>query len=353
MEIQELWYGGRPTHVITGFEECRRALSDTRLTSDPHLVGITDTPSHNMLLMDGQRHQVLRRLVGRALNAQAVSRIAPLLRGERDRRMSKIVAAGRGDLIADLVEPLVARAALASVVPARSVQDRVRPLLPATLAVLEPTVGTQAGHGTAALLRIAAALHRSARHDVPAGLFADLVNAEWRGLLGAGEKALTVPVVLHGGYENPLNALSLLVAYAALRPGEFRATARRTPAHMLDAVLCERAPVRRVARWAVVPIPVIGCDAGDAVWIELQTATRQANDTDTVDTARAAAGHLGFGHGTHQCPGSHLARLLAGVVTEALLDLPPEALEHADVRIRTTTITCGAPRAQIDLGARL
>ncbi|MEK2474278.1 cytochrome P450 [Streptomyces noursei] len=86
--------------------------------------------------------------------------------------------------------------------------------------------------------------------------------------------------------------------------------------------------------------------AGTTVLLSLHTANRDPRrfpQPDTLDIERQAIGHLGFGHGRHQCPGQQLARVVMRVAFPALvnrfpslrLDVPPEAIdlhsETADV----------------------
>ncbi|MER6046716.1 cytochrome P450 [Streptomyces sp. NPDC001793] len=86
--------------------------------------------------------------------------------------------------------------------------------------------------------------------------------------------------------------------------------------------------------------------AGTTVIPSLHTANRDPERfprPDTLDIERQAVGHLGFGHGRHQCPGQQLARVVMRVAFPALvnrfptlrLDVPPEEIvlhsESADV----------------------
>ncbi|NYI07914.1 cytochrome P450 [Allostreptomyces psammosilenae] len=51
---------------------------------------------------------------------------------------------------------------------------------------------------------------------------------------------------------------------------------------------------------------------GENVWVSLSAANRDParfSDPDELDLGRAASGHLGFGHGVHQCLGQQLARI--------------------------------------------
>ncbi|MFJ8666127.1 cytochrome P450 [Streptomyces sp. NPDC093600] len=62
--------------------------------------------------------------------------------------------------------------------------------------------------------------------------------------------------------------------------------------------------------------------AGETVTLSLEAANRDPErfpDPDTLDLSRKATGHLGFGHGIHQCLGQQLARVELTVALPALL----------------------------------
>ncbi|KQX14801.1 cytochrome [Streptomyces sp. Root431] len=62
--------------------------------------------------------------------------------------------------------------------------------------------------------------------------------------------------------------------------------------------------------------------AGESVTLSFEAANRDAErfpDPDVLDLHRKATGHLGFGHGIHQCLGQQLARVELTVALPALL----------------------------------
>ncbi|HEY9370114.1 cytochrome P450 [Streptomyces sp.] len=81
--------------------------------------------------------------------------------------------------------------------------------------------------------------------------------------------------------------------------------------------------------------------AGESVVLSLDAANRDPRkfaDPDSLDLRRTAAGHLGFGHGIHQCLGQQLARVEMTVALPALLTRFPTlrlAVDAKDVPLRT------------------
>ncbi|QES12109.1 cytochrome P450 [Streptomyces venezuelae] len=93
--------------------------------------------------------------------------------------------------------------------------------------------------------------------------------------------------------------------------------------------------------------------AGESVTLSLEAANRDPErfpDPDTLDVHRKATGHLGFGHGIHQCLGQQLARVEMTVALPALLrrfptlrlDVPAE-----EVPLRTEMNVYGVHRLPV------
>ncbi|MFF7457198.1 cytochrome P450 [Kitasatospora sp. NPDC008115] len=93
--------------------------------------------------------------------------------------------------------------------------------------------------------------------------------------------------------------------------------------------------------------------AGESVTLSLEAANRDPErfpDPDSLDLHRKAAGHLGFGHGMHQCLGQQLARVELTVALPALLDRFPTlrlAVPADEVPLRTTMNIYGVHRLPV------
>ncbi|MFI6040442.1 cytochrome P450 [Nocardia sp. NPDC051321] len=80
--------------------------------------------------------------------------------------------------------------------------------------------------------------------------------------------------------------------------------------------------------------------AGETVTLSIQAANRDPakfDEPDTFDIRRSAVGHVGFGHGVHQCLGQQLARVEMRVALPALLNRFPTlrlAVPAQDVPLR-------------------
>ncbi|MFJ9575897.1 cytochrome P450 [Streptomyces sp. NPDC101191] len=93
--------------------------------------------------------------------------------------------------------------------------------------------------------------------------------------------------------------------------------------------------------------------AGESVTLSLEAANRDPArfaDPDVLDLRRAATGHLGFGHGIHQCLGQQLARVELTVALPALLERFPAlrlAVPADEVPLRTDMNIYGVHRLPV------
>lgn len=87
--------------------------------------------------------------------------------------------------------------------------------------------------------------------------------------------------------------------------------------------------------------------AGESVTLSMEAANRDPlrfPDPDTLDLHRKATGHLGFGHGIHQCLGQQLARVEMRVAIPALVTRFPTlrlAVPPEEVPLRTHSTIYG------------
>lgn len=93
--------------------------------------------------------------------------------------------------------------------------------------------------------------------------------------------------------------------------------------------------------------------AGESVTLSLEAANRDPErfpDPDVLDLRRRATGHLGFGHGIHQCLGQQLARVEMTVALPALLRRFPAlrlAVAAEEVPLRTNMNIYGVHRLPV------
>ena len=340
------WDTWPPERAVRGYVDCKAALTDPSLTTDPYFAGVTDRPSHNLLLMEGHEHKVLRSLIAPFMTPEATARLAPSLSTSRDRYLGRLFGVGHGDLIADFVEPLVFDAVCLSCSVPSTERSQIRASLRAMLGSLEPA-GSAQERAPQASTRIMRIMHKQATNADDGGLYRQILDARASGAIGRGAALFTMPVVLHGAYENPLNYLGHLVATAAEEPKAFASAARRWPDGVREEILRLMPPVRGVLRWNRVGAGIGTGSAGEPLWIDLESANRDQQRLDSPSGANYAkpARHLSFGYGAHRCPGVNLAKLLGSLVIDGLLQLPDRSLSAAIVERHVESVTQGVTKA--------
>ena len=335
-----------PQRALSGYLECKAALTDPGLTTDPYLASVTDRPSHNLLLMEGPEHRALRSLIAPFMTPEATARLAPSLNVARDRYLGRLLEVGHGDLIADFVEPLVFDAVCLSCGVPSTERSQVRASLQAMLGSLEPA-GSPQERAPQASTRIMRVMHKQATDGDDRGLYRQLLDARASGAIGKGAARFTMPVVLHGAYENPLNYLGHIVATAVEEPEAFAAAARRWPDGVREEILRLLPPVRGVLRWDRVGAGMGSGSAGEPLWIDLESANRDQEQLDSPSRPDYAnpGRHLSFGYGAHRCPGVNLAKLLGSLLIDGLLQLPYRSLSAATVERHIESVTQGVTKA--------
>jgi len=331
---------------VRGWAECQKALSGSEFVSDPFLVGAANEPTNNLLLLDGDLHRTIRRLVMPYLMRPRLNRVEEELEKTCDVLVRSLRGKADVDLIADLAEPLV----LAGIMSAMEIPDdrrqRLGEFARGMLGMLEPDLPPD----TRRLVQQAAlgamvVFGRDAAVGKTFGIHATLEAAARDGIIPVQLARSTPVVILHGGYENPLNLLGCVISWAVAHPAEFRAAAGADASMIFEEITRTFSPVRLVARW---PKATGGsADAplrrGDFVWVDLESANhderqfRAARELDVSHPRR----HLGFGYGPHACPGSTLARLQGRALIRSLLMLPLELLHDFTTEWRDGIVAHG------------
>ncbi|HWC79479.1 MAG TPA: cytochrome P450, partial [Pseudonocardiaceae bacterium] len=129
--------------------------------------------------------------------------------------------------------------------------------------------------------------------------------------------------LLGAGLDTTANMLAL-GTFALLRePGQLAAL-HADPDRAVEELMRYLSIAHTAVKAALVDVELAGqlIRAGESVTVSLQAANRDPQrfaDPDRLDLSRDATGHLGFGHGIHQCLGQQLARVEMRVALPALL----------------------------------
>ncbi len=164
-------------------------------------------------------------------------------------------------------------------------------------------------------------------------------------------------MLLGAGLDTTANMISLGM-FALLRNPEQLAALRADPGiadHAVEELLRYLPIIPFTMRAALEDVELDGqlVRAGETVTISLPAANRDPSkytDPDTLDLFRSTSGHLGFGHGVHQCLGQQLARVEVQVALPALINRFPTlrlAVPADEVPLRTDMAIYGVHRLPV------
>lgn len=328
-----IWHAPDGAWEVFRYADVRRVLT----ASDDWSAALSDGPTTSFNFLDPPAHGRLRALAARAINPRAIERRAPRIdariRGLLNRALARDPAGL--DVVADLAAPLpvLVLADWLGIPPAD--EERFGTWAAAFItkeAFLSPP-------DPPGLRDYILALVEQRRHepkDAEEGLISGLVWAMHDGVGLTDDEILNICRVLLVAGNDTITYL-IGNALVCLVEAETLDTVRAAPALLSGAIeetLRYRPPVpamfRRARRTIVLGDQTIDPGAKITAWIGAANRDpAQFPDPDRFDLARDPTTHLAFGDGIHRCIGAPLARLVAYRALDALLRLPPFALDRS------------------------
>ncbi|MEU8649346.1 cytochrome P450 [Streptomyces sp. NPDC048737] len=290
---------------------------------------------HGMLDLEPPDHTRIRRLVSKAFTPRTVERLKPYVERLAGELVDKLVAAGGGDLLTDVAEPLpVAVIAEMLGIPA---SERA-PLRPWSADIcgmyeLSPSPETarravRASQEFSAYLRELIAARREEPGD---DLVSGMVAAHDEGdRLTEQEMISTAVLLLNAGHEATVNA-TVNGWWALFRdPGQLaalRADHALVPS-AVEELMRYDTPLQLFERWVLDEIEIDGTviPRGAEIAMLFGSANHDPavfTDPDRLDLTRAENPHISFSAGIHYCIGAPLARMELAASMRALLEKAP------------------------------
>ncbi|MER7399276.1 cytochrome P450 [Streptomyces sp. NPDC000151] len=291
---------------------------------------------NGLLDLEPPDHTRLRRLVSKAFTPRTVEQLAPVVEHLVDGLVADFVAAGGGDLLTAIAEPLP----VAVIAEMLGIPEADRPLLrPWSAAIcgmyeLKPGEETarravQASLEFSAYLReLIAARRKEPGEDLISGLIAAYDEGD---RLNEQEMISTCVLLLNAGHEATVNTTAN--GWLALfRHPEQLAALRAAPDALLPTAVEEllryATPLQLFERWVLDDIEIDGTviPRGAEVALLFGSANRDPARFDRpeeLDLSRADNPHVSLGAGIHYCLGAPLARLELAASFRALLRAAP------------------------------
>ncbi|MFJ7335402.1 cytochrome P450 [Streptomyces sp. NPDC101116] len=290
---------------------------------------------HGMLDLEPPDHTRIRRLVSKAFTPRTVERLKPYVRGLADDLASALVAAGGGDLLTDVAEPLpVAVIAEMLGIPE---SDRA-PLRPWSADIcgmyeLNPSEDAAARAVRASVefsdyLRDLIAARRKEPGD---DLVSGLIEAHDEGdRLTEQEMISTCVLLLNAGHEATVNAT--VNGWYALFRNEAQLSALRADHSLIPSAIEELmrydTPLQLFERWVLDEIEIDGTTIPRGAEIAMLFGSANHDpavfrDPSALDLTRTDNPHISFSAGIHYCIGAPLARIELAASMGALLEKAP------------------------------
>ncbi|MEU7070779.1 cytochrome P450 [Streptomyces narbonensis] len=285
---------------------------------------------HGLLDLEAADHTRIRRLVSKAFTPRTVENLAPTVRRLAAGLVGDLVAAGGGDLLASVAEPLPVAviAEMLGVPEDDEERARLRPWSAAICGMFELNPSEETARRAVAAsiefsdyLRELIARRRKSPGD---DLISSLIAVEG---LTEQEMISTCVLLLNAGHEATVNT-TVNGWWTLLKHG-----VRPDPEKLSTAVeelLRYDTPLQMFERWVLDDIEVGGqvIPRGSEVALLFGSANRDparfGPTADELDLTRADNPHITFGAGIHYCLGAPLARLELEAVFGELLRRAPK-----------------------------
>lgn len=300
--------------------------------SDPKMLDImrSDPPGSESLFIDPPRHTQLRRSLAGYFTPRRANEHQQLVEDIVSRRLDAMEKAGGPlDLIETFAGPIPSQMICAML--GASPEDHERFEQPSMVAVDPDSTAQQRVEARRAFDEFARELIQQKRAHPGDDMLSELIL---KGQLSDEDLVGTTMFLFQAGHETTRSMLGLSVL--TLLRDRTRWDALRANPGMIDTAVEEMLRFHTLlklsafVRTAVEDVELAGhtIRAGEAVAVSLAAANRDPErfaNADQVDLERKdVRGHLGFGHGIHQCLGQHFARLELRVGLTALASRFPD-----------------------------
>jgi cytochrome P450 len=317
---------------------------------------------HGMLDLEPPDHTRIRRLVSKAFTPRTVERLKPYVHGLAGELVDRLVAAGGGDLLSDVAEPLpVAVIAEMLGIPEA---DRA-PLRPWSADIcgmyeLNPSRETAARAVRASvefsdyLRELIAERRKEPGDDLISGLIAAHDEGD---RLTEQEMISTAVLLLNAGHEATVNAT--VNGWWALFRNPDQLAALRADHSLVPGAVEELmrydTPLQLFERWVLDEIEIDGTTIprGSEIAMLFGSANHDPAvfaDPERLDLSRGDNPHISFSAGIHYCIGAPLARIELAASMTALLERAPTLRLAAEPERKPNFVIRGLDGLSVEVG---
>jgi cytochrome P450 len=332
--LQRVSWHGRPTWVISRYEEIRAALLDPRLSADTIPDELKATSVDNKMpqifpRIDDPEHNRLRRMMTRDFTFRRAEQMRPQIQELVDTFLDDMITAGPpADLVRDFALPVPSL--VISLLLGVPYEDHEFFQRQSTAGLDSRSTNEEKalaiGEIFGYMYELVGRKERDPGDDLISRLIIDHVAT---GAISRETATMNAVIMLQAGHETTASMISL-GTLALLENPEQLTRLRDTDDPAVETNVVEE--LMRyltivhslVERVAIEDFTMCGqmISAGDMVLMNLPAGNWDPefiDRPDTLDFERSARGHLGFGFGVHQCIGQNLARAELQVALSTLV----------------------------------
>jgi cytochrome P450 len=344
--LRDRRFGRTYLHVAT-HQEMGRPPEPDYLAPFWHLI------RNGMLDREPPDHTRLRRLVAKAFTPRMVERQRPTIQAVVDRLVGRIAAAGGGDLVADLAEPLSVTVIADLLGVPEPDRPQLRPWSAEICGMYEVDPSEEAGRTASRAATEFSDYLRALSRQRRAHPADDLITAltmvvDGGDQLTEDELIGTCVLLLNAGHEATVNATGIGWWQLFRHPDQL-ARLRQDPALLpraVDELLRFDTPLQMFERWVLQDAEICGVRVpkGAELGLLFGSANRDPavfDQPDRLDVGREPNPHLTFGAGTHYCIGAPLGRLELELSFATLLRRLPALALAEEPRWKPTYVLRG------------
>ncbi|MEV0937810.1 cytochrome P450 [Streptomyces phaeochromogenes] len=290
---------------------------------------------HGMLDLEPPDHTRIRRLVSKAFTPRTVERLRPYVDGLASELVGELVAAGGGDLLTVVAEPLPVAVIAEMLGIPESERAQLRPWSADICGMYELSPSEETAEKavrasvefTEFLRELIAVRRKEPGDDLVSGLIAAYDEGD---RLSEQEMISTCVLLLNAGHEATVNAT--VNGWSALfrNPGQLAALRadRGLVGTAVEELMRYDTPLQLFERWVLDEIEVDGTviPRGSEVALLFGSANHDPAvfaEPESLDLSRPENPHISFSAGIHYCIGAPLARIELAASMGALLDQAP------------------------------
>jgi cytochrome P450 len=322
--LQRAMWQGRPTWVVSRYQDIRSCLVDPRLSADtikPRLRarGVDDALPVIFARIDDPEHNRLRRMMTRDFTLRRADAMRPQIQQLVDHFLDTITEKGPpADLVRDFALP--APSLVISLLLGVPYGDHEFFQHHSTVGLDSRSTDEEKAAAIGALFtymfELVAKKEREPGDDLISRLISEYVAT---GQLSRETAAMNGLILLQAGHETTASMIALGVVallehrdvFELLGQSEDPAVIANIVEELMRYLTIVHSQVDRVATEDLMIGDVL-IRAGDFLLMNLPAGNWDAEFVDhpeALDVNRSARGHLGFGFGVHQCIGQNLARV--------------------------------------------